>query len=148
MYSRSIIIAVLSVLALASAKNNGNNKGGNSGGGNGMMTGNGNGNGNKNSVCKPYKTRKGAFGICISYCQAKKCHLKSEPTNKCIKMKAQFEKKTGETSLPCDPIETTPPTASPTTASPTPEPLTQGPTASPTPEVTSSVVPTVPVPPV
>ena len=134
MYSRSIIIAVLSVLVLVSAKNNGNN--------NGMMGGNGNG--NNNSVCKAYKNRKGAFGICTSYCKAKKCHLKSTPTNSCLKMKAQFEKKTGETSLPCDPTETP-------TASPTPEASTDAPSAAPSSAGTSkfpTAAPTASNPPV
>jgi cysteine-rich repeat protein len=66
--------------------------------------------------------RGGARGLCNAFCVAKKCHEQEEPEDSCNNLRANFLKKTGSATFPCEevtPTATATDTAVPATATPT-----------------------------
>lgn len=51
------------------------------------------------SVCNSVADGK-AKGLCVAYCEAKDCHIRNHKS--CDKIKANFEKLTGQSRLPCE----------------------------------------------
>lgn len=51
-------------------------------------------------ACDPLKDDQKAYGLCVSYCEAKDCDFEDAPG--CDKVKANFIELTGKPAMPCD----------------------------------------------
>ena len=53
------------------------------------------------TVCDDAGLVGAAYGLCVAYCEANDCELDPD-AQECHRLRANFEKITGSTSLPCE----------------------------------------------